>query len=118
MLVHQPLKTVWPGPRKICGRPILCEVIAPLTDLRILKCSGWELTQNPEFNRLVLLLKSGTERTVAKWVEHFSVLGQIHDVVVRTPQSELQLYRPVCTGFDRHQFVFHYLHNAPQAIYD
>lgn len=106
----------WPEFFNERGRLDPCQAISAAKKLIPLKCSGWELRQNPEFNYLILTLKPGTARTAAKWLDYYSRLGRAVDVVIETAEFSVNLYRPLCTYGDKHHLEFHYLPGRPRAL--
>jgi hypothetical protein len=106
---HEPVSRLWPMSKISSGRQAHLLATAANSKLPPLKCSAWEFTPNPEFNRLILTPKSGTAKTVEKWRNYFSVLGRAVDVIVKTDEFSVRLHQPLCTYGDKYIFELHYL---------
>ena len=100
---------VWPKNRIEGKQPATVSAAVPDLKLLPLKCVGWAVSSNPEFNHLVLMLKPGTGRTAEKWRKYFRQLGRSVDVIFETAEFSVRLYRPLCTYGDKHELEFHYL---------
>ena len=118
MMIHRRPKLLWPEYSIAGGRRSLCQLdTVENCGLRPLKCAGWDLIQNPEFNYLTLKLKPNTERTAERWYEQFCYLGQDKDVVVKTRNYDVRLHRPICTDMDKFKICFHYLVGPHEPVY-
>lgn len=80
-----------------------------LTPLRF---SDWDVLRNLEFTRLRLTVTS-QPATLKKWVEALGMLGQPHDVLVKTPEFQVTLIRPVCTYSSSGLLVLHFMNCSP-----
>ena len=118
MIIHRTLEPQWPDYPAGDGRQTFCQ-LQTIEDigLRALKCQGWELVQNPEFNFLTLRLKPNTGRTAERWFERFCDLGQDQDVIVKTQRYDVLLHRPICTDLNKYKICFHYLVGPPETVY-
>ena len=104
----QMVRTVWPEFLHKSGRLDRGQAISPGSKLIPLKCIGWELVSNPEFNHLTLTLKPGTGRTAEKWLNYFCRLGRDMDVIIEAAEFSGRLHRPLCTYGDKHILERHY----------
>ena len=85
--------------------------IKPLADLN---ASQWYLTQNPDFNGLIVVLDNNDVRLVRKWINKLQLLGQADDFILSFGKTDILLVRPVCTAFTATEMTLHYLHNGVQ----
>lgn len=79
-----------------------------------LNAKQWFLTQNPDFNRLILVLADNDVRVAKRWINKLQLLGQPDNIILSFDKTDIQLYRPVCTFFTNTEITLHYLHKAVQ----
>lgn len=78
-------------------------------EVRPLKCQGWQVRQNPEFNYLSFDLRPNVQKTAQHWQKLFGYLGQDSDILVQTAHFDVLLHRPICTDLTKYAIHFHCL---------
>jgi hypothetical protein len=106
----------WPPSRLSAKGQAHLELRAEGTDLRPLKCAGWQVVQNLDFNlhRLSTELRSSSSKNADSWKSHFSELSSSDNILAITSKFEVELYRPVCLSLSRHYLTFCFL-SHPEA---
>lgn len=101
----------WPTTRLSAKTQAHLELLADVEGLRPLKCSGWQVVQNLDFNlhRISTDLRKGTYANAKAWHEHFKELGSEDNILARTSKFEVELYRPVCLSFSKNYITFCFL---------
>jgi hypothetical protein len=80
------------------------------TKLRPLKCKTLTLASNLDFAYLTAVPKAGTDATVQKWRDCFSLLGHDHDFVAQLSKAvSVAVPKPVCVEYTSKQLVFCFL---------
>ena len=85
-------------------------IAASETKLRPLKCKSLTLASNPDFAYLTAVPKAGTDATVQKWRDCFSLLGHDHDFVAQLSKAvSVAVPKPVCIEYTAKRLVFCFL---------
>jgi len=103
--------TVWPFVRLSAKRQAKLQLTTDVPGLRPLKCLGWNVVQNVEFNlhRLTTEFSPGGEKNIRNWQVHFSKMGSDANILAKTSKFEVELYRPMCLSASRHYVTFCFL---------
>lgn len=109
------VRVLWPEnrlqSRRITELDLVLQNQKPLpARVRALKCQGWTLVKNAEFNFYTFELNPRVrDATVEKWCDAIGCLGHEHDVLVNAKGFNVLLYRPVLTGFAGNAIYLHCL---------
>lgn len=109
------LHTVWPEdlPKTVKKQfKLMHRSDKPLPSL---SANQWYLVQNPDFNKLIVILENNDVRIVRKWVNKLQLLGQSDDLILSFGKTDILLPRPVCTAFNETELTLHYLHKGVQV---
>lgn len=101
----------WPSHRLAAKRQAHLELQAKGTGLRPLKCLGWQVVQNPDFNlhRITTEIRSTKGKNAEAWHKHFSKMGAADNIMAVTSGFEVELYRPMCLSVSKHYITFCFL---------
>lgn len=80
-----------------------------------LNITHWHLVQNPDFNKLILVMDNNDVRLVRKWVNSLQMLGQSADLILSIDQTDILITRPVLTSILPTELTLHYLHNGAEV---
>ena len=77
--------------------------------LRPLKIDSWQFEKNAEFAKLFLVAARSSSRTVARYVDRYSLLGHSHNLKLILGDREFLIPRPICTDNGATSLTFEFI---------